>query len=112
MPRRRAKTIDFRARAEELRAYARELEEMGDVERAAWLQEVADMFEELGSGQSVGNIRQPVSRARSVFSRRLKRSLHSLRQNWWPSQVAGKAETPRATAGADSRACRCKRPSS
>jgi hypothetical protein len=42
-------TIDFRARAEEMRAYARVLEEMGDLERAARLQEVADTFEKMAT---------------------------------------------------------------
>ena len=39
----------FRARAEEMRAYARVLEEMGDLERAARLQEIADTFEEMAT---------------------------------------------------------------
>ena len=42
-------TVDFRAGAEEMRAYARVLEEMGDLERAARLQEIADTFEEMAT---------------------------------------------------------------
>jgi hypothetical protein len=49
MPRRRAKTIDYRARAEELRAEVRLLEENGNLERATRLQEIADMFEALAT---------------------------------------------------------------
>jgi hypothetical protein len=42
-------TINFRARAEELRAYVRLLEEKGDWERATRLREIADMFEEMAT---------------------------------------------------------------
>ena len=49
MPRRRAKTIDHRARAEELRAEVRLLEVMGNLERATWLQGIAACFEEMAT---------------------------------------------------------------
>ena len=49
MPRRRAPTIDYRARAEELRARVRMLEQKGDLERAAWLEGIADCFEQMAT---------------------------------------------------------------
>jgi hypothetical protein len=42
-------TIHFKKRAEELRARVRMLEQKGDLERAAWLEGIADCFEQMAT---------------------------------------------------------------
>jgi acyl carrier protein phosphodiesterase len=63
-------TIDFKKRAEEMRAYARVLEEMGDLERAARLQEIADTFEKMATRERATRLQEIAEAFEEMATRR------------------------------------------
>jgi hypothetical protein len=67
-------TIDFRARAEEMRAYAQMLERMGDLERAARLQEIADTSEQMATRERATRLQEIAETFEEMATRRPRRS--------------------------------------